>query len=172
MQIAENTLIWPAITRLEHFPPASRLWFYIAARPLTEAEAEATKSALERFAAQWTAHDHALNAFAELFAQQAIILCVDETQADASGCSIDSSTRFLQQLSRQLNVDLFDRMIFGWLNEAGDVRFSHRDELVTKFRDGIIHPDTLMLNTLSPTLGELKSTWIRPLHQSWHQRIL
>jgi hypothetical protein len=159
------------ITDNKQLAPQSKVWIYTASRPLTDAETELAQSALNRFVAQWTAHNQALQARAEVFANQLAILVVDETQAGASGCSIDKSVHFLQQLGQQLGIDFFDRMRFGWLD--GDVvRFHARDELAAMKATGSIDENTLMLNTLAPTLSDLRDKWLQPLGQSWHKRLI
>ncbi len=159
------------ITDNQQLAPQSKVWIYTASRPLTMAEAELAQQKLDQFTAQWTAHNQALRAKAEVFAQQVAILVVDETQAGASGCSIDKSVHFLQALGQQIGVDFFDRMRFGWM-DGNTLRFNSRDELSALRTDGTIGDDTLMLNTLAPTLSDLRSNWLQPLGQSWHKRLI
>jgi hypothetical protein len=165
-----DTSLYPALTRQEAFHPDSRLWIYVAERPLTDSEASWLQAQLNAFTMQWTAHNAALKATGELFDRQVILLMVDETEAGASGCSIDSSVHFLEKAARHLGVDLFDRLRFGWV-ENGQVHFDRQEVIEEKLRSGVLSTDTLMLNTLVPTRRALAEQWLKPLHQSWHRRV-
>ncbi len=166
-----NTGMYPQIIDNEQLAPQSKVWIYTASRPLTEAETELAQQELDRFTAQWTAHNQALQARAEVFAQQLAILVVDETRAGASGCSIDKSVHFLQDLGQRIGVDFFDRMRFGWM-DGDKLRFNSRDELAAFRAASNINDDTAMLNTLAPTLSDLRDKWLLPLGQSWHKRLI
>jgi len=157
---------------MHDFSPTSKVWIYTAARPLTEAEASDLQAQLNTFVQQWTAHNAALKAYAEIYEHQLIILVVDETQAGASGCSIDKSVHFLEQQAQRLGVDLFDRMRFGWIDADGQVQFNSRDELTALKAQGVLRPDTPMINSLANSLRDLRENWVAPLEKSWHNRLI
>lgn len=161
----------PALAADEHFDLQSRLWVYTCARPLTQEEATFAQQQLDAFCRQWTAHNHALKARAEVFENQLLILMVDETQAGASGCSIDTSVHFLEKLSQHLAVDLFERMRFGWVDEQGQVQFAKRPEFSILVAEGKIGTDTLVLDTLVQTRGQMAERWLIPFGKSWHRRV-
>jgi len=161
----------PALASIPGYAPESRVWVYTASRPLTDAEAQAAQVAVNDFVRQWTAHNHALKAIAEVFQNQFIILMVDETQAGASGCSIDKSTHFLEALGHQFGVDLFERMRFAWA-EGEALHFANRDEFAARVQDAVIEPETLVVNTLVQTKRELQEKWLTPFAQSWHRRLV
>lgn len=167
-----NTEFYPGIATDLDLSPQSKLWIYVAERALNSAEQDQVSHALQQFTTSWTAHNQALKARAELFANQVVILCVDESQAGASGCSIDKSVHFLEDLGNKLGIDFFDRMRFGWIDPTGTLTFGSRDELSTQTKKSILPEDTLMLNTLASTVHDLRENWLKPLHQSWHSRLL
>jgi len=51
-----------------------------------------------------------------------IVVLVDEDAASASGCGIDKSVRFLQQLEKIISSNLFDRMLVTFRDENGIIR--------------------------------------------------
>jgi hypothetical protein len=154
------------------FAHQSKVWIYTAQRPFNTEEEALVEEALARFSKDWTAHNQALKASGEVFAHQVIVLVVDERMAGASGCSIDKSVHFLEKLSAQLGIDLFDRMRFGWLDTSGNARFDSRDELSKLKAEGHIGENTLMFNSLAPTLGELREKAWQKLGDSWHKRLI
>lgn len=161
----------PTLTHDPAFAPQSRVWIYTAARPLTDVEVITAQTALDTFSRQWTAHNQALQAKAEVFHNQYVILMVDETRAGASGCSIDKSVHFLEHLGQQLGVDLFERMRFAWV-ENETLHFAGRTEFTALVAEGRITRDTLVVNTLAQTKEELEQRWLLPFGTSWHRRLV
>lgn len=164
----------PQLALRHDFSPASRLWVYVANRPLSDAEAAAAQSALHDFAARWTSHNQSLQATAEVYQNQIILLMADETAASstsAGGCSIDKSVHFLESLGQHLGVDLFDRMRFAWV-EDNAIRFADRDTFSQLVREGKIEANTLTINTLVQTKQALQDSWLIPFGQSWLRRLV
>ncbi|MGN6639512.1 MAG: ABC transporter ATPase, partial [Mucilaginibacter sp.] len=94
------------------FSEHSRVWIYQSNRELTDNETSRLLDLLNKFAAEWTAHNHQLKAKAEIRYNRFIVLIVDESQAGASGCSIDKSVNFLKGLEQEFGISLFDRFNF------------------------------------------------------------
>lgn len=160
----------PALSTAIGFAPESRVWVYTTNRPLNDAETQAAQQALNAFVHQWTAHNQALKATAEVFQQQFVILMVDESQAGASGCSIDKSVHFLEDLGAHLNVDFFERMRFAWVQEDG-LHCADRHALSQAVESQQIAAETLMVNTLVQSKKEMQEKWLIPFSQSWHRRL-
>jgi hypothetical protein len=161
----------PNAAQLPGFSPASRVWVYVSAQALAEAEANMAQAQLQAFAQQWTAHDRALKAHAEIFNHQIAILVVDETQAGASGCSIDKSVHFLESLGARFHTDFFERMLFFYQDIDGNIQSATRDAFAQLVQNGTIQPNTLVLNNLVKNLEELNTKWWLPYQDSWHKRI-
>jgi hypothetical protein len=153
------------------FAPESRVWVYVSNRKLNEAEAAFVQDKLNGFARQWTAHDAQLQAAAEVFDRQALVLMVDETRAGASGCSIDKSVHFLESLGNEVGADFFDRMRFGWVDDAGILHWEDRSGFEDRVKTGKISPETLVVNTLAKSKKDLEHMWLVPFRESWHKRI-
>ncbi len=157
---------------LEQLDPRSRVWIYGASRPLTPAEQERILPILQRFAQEWVSHDRQLRAGAEILYDRFVVLAVDETQAGASGCSIDKSVHFLKALQADLGVDLFDRMRFSYRNTAGEVATLPREEFAAAYAAGQIDDRTPVFDPLVTTLGALHEQFEKPLQESWHARMV
>ncbi len=164
-------MLIPKLASATGYDPNSRVWVYTASRPLTDSEAQEAQEALDAFTAKWAAHNQALKATAEVFQNQFIILMVDETQAGASGCSIDTSVHFLEALGHQLGLDLFERMRFAWV-QGNDMQFAGRTELAENVQKQTIAADTLMVNTMVTSKRDLEEKWLVPFAQSWHRRLV
>ena len=70
----------PKLASLSTFAPESRLWVYVCDRTLTNAESGEIQEQLNWFCKQWTAHNQQLQAAAEVFKNQFVLLMVDETE--------------------------------------------------------------------------------------------
>lgn len=154
------------MTAFDQLHPQSRVWVYQASRALLPQEVAAVDQALEQFTAGWTAHDKALKAYGKVHHARFIVLMVDETQATASGCSIDKSVRFLQAVEDQLGISLFDRLFLACQTATG-IEAIHRNDLEDALRQGIITADTLVFNNMVQTRAEWETGWQIPLRQSW-----
>src|SRR5580698_9087632 len=92
-----------------NFSENSKVRIYQSTRELNADEMARITSILNDFTTGWTAHNNQLKAKAEVRYNRFIILVVDETQAGASGCSIDKSVNFMKLVEQQFGINLFDR---------------------------------------------------------------
>ena len=152
------------------FSQNSRVWVYQSNRWLNDAETTQLQHQLNDFTTGWTAHNHQLKAKAEVRYNRFIILVVDESQAGASGCSIDKSVNFLHQLGQEYGIDLFDR--FNLAYRSGDEVLSvNRAGFEDMLKQGAINSDTIVFNNLVQNLAELETKWEVPFKDSWHPRL-
>jgi hypothetical protein len=170
--MTSTTLPYPAIMQDTTFSPLSRVWVYVADRALTDAEAVETAQQVQVFCKQWTAHNVALKARGEVFARRVLLLVVDESQAGASGCSIDKSVHFLEQLGNDMQIDWFNRMQLGWLDESNTLQIAPLNAFSEMVTTGLIRPDTLVLNTLVDTLEKLQTKFWLPFELSWQKKLV
>jgi len=152
------------------FSQNSRVWIYQSDRQLNDAEAKQLQQQLNNFTAGWTAHNHQLKAKAELRYNRFIVLIVDESQAGASGCSIDKSVNFLHQVEQAYGIDLFDRFNFAY--RSGEAVLStNRAGFEDLLKQGAINSNTIVFNNLVQNLAELETKWEVPFKDSWHPRL-
>jgi hypothetical protein len=152
-------------------PDTTRLWIYQSNRPFTATEIAELKPSLSRFATQWVSHSQNLQSFAEVYHERFIVLMVDESQAGASGCSIDASVRFLKLVENEYGVDLFDRMRFSFKLD-GEIHTVPRDEFAKLYAEGKINDDTLVFDTLINTKKAFEDNFVKRLGESWHKRMV
>jgi hypothetical protein len=152
-------------------PATARVWIYQANQPFREADIPQIKKYVDEFAQSWVSHNRQLTAHGDVLHNRFVVLMVDENTADASGCSIDKSVHFMQQLGQAYGVDLFDRMTFSWM-ENEEVKSAKSDEFAQLYASGKITDDTLVFDNLVKTKGELDEKWLKPLNESWHKRFV
>ncbi len=152
------------------FSEHSRVWIYQSDKELNDAQATRVATLLNNFATQWTAHNHQLKAKAEVRYNRFLVLIVDETQAGASGCSIDKSANFMKALEQEFNINLFDRFNFAY-RDGEKVLSAPRHEFEEMLKSGKINRDTIVFNNLVQDLQQLETKWEVPFKDSWHQQL-
>lgn len=152
----------------EQMPGHARVWVYQSVKPLGAAPAALTES-LEQFARNWESHGVPLRASYRVLHDHFIVLAVDETTKDASGCSIDKSVHFMQGLEGQFGLNLFDRSQQAFLVDER-VQFVEVKNLKAQVQAGAIGPETPTFNPLMATVGQLQTEWLVPAAKSWLAR--
>ncbi|MDX1754006.1 hypothetical protein SAMN06296241_1832 [Salinimicrobium sediminis] len=152
-------------------PESSRVWIYQANRSFTDAELEEIEPKLQAFIQQWTAHGANLKASFEIKYKRFIILALDQKMNVATGCSIDESVRFIQQLEQDYNVDLLDKMNVSY--KQGDfIAYKTLTDFRKMAKDKAVSPKTIVFNNLVNNKAEYLSDWEVPASESWHKRFL
>ncbi|MEM6318208.1 MAG: hypothetical protein AAF960_11095 [Bacteroidota bacterium] len=159
------------MTTYDILPDTTRVWIYQAQAPLPTEKIAEIRRHLTQFVTSWVSHNNQLRAFGDIYHNQFIVLMVDESQAGASGCSIDKSVRFLQQIEQHYNVNLFDRMTFTY-KEGETVKSANRMEFKALYEAGSINDQTLVFDNLVKNKGEFDKQWVKPLGESWHKRMV
>ncbi|MEO7214714.1 ABC transporter ATPase [Mucilaginibacter sp.] len=149
------------------FSSHSRVWVYQSDRKLTDGEALQIQVQLDNFTTGWTAHNNQLKAKAEIRYSRFLILIVDESQAGASGCSIDKSVNFMKQLEQQFGLSLFDRFNLAY-RDGEEVLSVPRQQFEELLKQGTITTETIVFNNLAQNVTELQTKWEVPFKDSWH----
>jgi hypothetical protein len=155
----------------EDFSPASRVWIYQGSRLFSLGEALEIEEAINRFCDEWRSHGADVKAFGNLFFGQFVVLIADETQATVSGCSTDSSVRFIKQLGEQFRVDFFDRTTLAFVIKD-KIQLLPLSQFAYAASNGFVDGETLYFNNLAATKEQLEKEWIIPVKNSWLARKL
>jgi hypothetical protein len=150
----------------------ARVWIYPADGVFTDDQRTEMQGYLYKFLGDWTAHNQALKSYGNLFHNQFLTLFVDETMAHASGCSIDSSVHFVQELGKHFNADFFNRMLFSYMDAEENVHTLNAAEFKAAYANGTINDKTLVFDHLVKTKEEFLNEWLKPLQDSWHKRFV
>lgn len=152
-------------------PDTSRVWIYQANRSLTNTEITEISLKLDAFIQQWTAHGTDLKAGYEIKYKRFIVIALDQDQASASGCSIDASVHFIQQLEKDYNIDLLDKMNVSY-KQGEFIAYKSLIDFKKMAKDRAVSKNTIVFNNLVNTLAEYKDNWEVPASDSWHSRFL
>lgn len=162
-----NPKIINCIALQMQFSENSRVWVYQADRQLSNNEVEEIKVLLNNFTTSWTAHNNQLKATTEVRYNRFLILIVDESHAGASGCSIDKSVHFMQQIESHFKINLFDRFNLAY-REGHEILSAPRNAFEEKLKQGAINTNTIVFNNMVQNLADLNNKWEVPFKDSWH----
>jgi len=159
------------MTKNIELPETTRIWIYQSNQPFPDQQIPQIQQQVQNFAQQWISHNRQLRAHGEVLHHRFVVLMVDESQAGASGCSIDKSVYFLKNLQVQYGVDLFDRMRFSYLDGEEVITVS-REAFAQLYAEGKINNETLVFDTLVSNKGDFDQAFVKPLGKSWHKRMV
>jgi hypothetical protein len=149
----------------------SRVWIYQSNRFLNDNEVLEIKNYGKQFIDGWAAHGSDLQAAFEIFDNRFIVLFADETQVKASGCSIDSSVRFIKDIQNAYQLDLFDRLNIAFV-VSGKIDTLRMTDFQNALAKGTLDENTIVFNNLVETKGDFVSSWKVPIKNSWHKQLL
>lgn len=148
------------------FTDDSRVWVYQSNRLFTIAEALEIETALTQFVSGWQSHGQPVKGFATLFFGQFLIFMADQQEVEVSGCSTDSSVRFVKQLEQHYQVSLFDRQLLAFVVKE-KIQTLPVNQLQYAIQNGFLEGGTLYFNNLVLNKKELIEKWIIPVKDSW-----
>ena len=159
-------------TTIDSIASESRIWIYSAERALTNEEANVVRNEIQTFVKEWVSHRQELKAAADVLHNRFLVIAVDESQAEASGCSIDGSVNKIKEIGAQIEVDFFNRMRFSYRDEQGNIQTVSKEEFKDLYHRDKIGNDAIVFDTLIKEVGELRQIFERPLEDSWHSRMV
>ena len=120
---------------------------------MSAAQTKELRGIMDEFVGGWKAHGAQLAAAYRIIADQFLIIAVDESQQQATGCSIDKSVHLLQEFGAKHHLDFFNRMLVHVMENGAFASYS-TSELKTAIAEGNIGPKTQIMNTTAATLQE------------------
>lgn len=152
---------------LDSFDPSSKVWVYFSDRKFSNEEAVQIQKRIDQFCLEWTSHGAKVKSKGYLAFHRVIVLVADETQAGVSGCSTDSSVRFMKSIERDFLTNLMNREFFFYLDEEGIV-YHHPIDKIIELKDNTI----MVFNPFFKDLNEFRTSWLSPLMSSKYKRFV
>lgn len=141
-----------------NFPDTSRVWIYSSNREITANEINFIQRNLAEFTQQWATHGKELVASAAVILNNFVVFVVDEKHLKASGCSIDSSVRFIKSIGSELKIDFFNRLSV-LIENNGVLERINYNELKS-------FPDSILFDTTLQNLGDFRANFAIKLSES------
>lgn len=158
-------------TEYTNLPDNSRVWIYQSDREFSKNDVLFISEKAAEFIEQWTRHGDNLKGSFTIKYNQFLVIAVDEAFTNVSGCSIDASVRFIQQLEKHLKVDLMNKMNISF-KDGENINIVKMADFQKFAKEQKITKDTIVFNNMIQTKGEVETLWEIPANQSWHKRFL
>lgn len=152
-------------------PEESRVWIYQANRSFTEQELFEIEEKLNTFIENWTAHGSDLQAGFTIKYKRFVVIGLNQNLNKATGCSIDASVHFIQQLEKDYNVDLMDKMNVSY-KQGEYIAYKSLLDFKRMAKDKAVSKNTIVFNNMVTNVAEFNENWEVPASESWHSRFL
>ena len=159
------------LVAFKSLPETSRIWIYQCNRSFSQVELEELKVHLNGFIQDWTAHGSSLQAGYEIKYKRFIIIALDQSQTMASGCSIDASVRFIQEIEKKYAVELLDKMNVSY-KQGEFIAYKSLVDFKKMAKQKAVSKSTIVFNNLVTNKGEYMEHWEVPASESWHNRFM
>jgi hypothetical protein len=152
-------------------PEESRVWIYQANRSFSESELAELEVKLNVFIEAWTAHGKDLEASYKVVYKRFIVMALNQDLNNATGCSIDASVRFIQEIEKEYKVDLMDKMNVSY-KQGEFIAFKTLLDFKKMAKDKAVSKNTIVFNNLVNNIAEFNENWEVPASESWHSRFI
>lgn len=150
-------------------PKHSRIWIYQSNRKLSDVEVDEISDATISFLNEWSAHGQSLEASFTIKYNRFLIIAVNQEVQAATGCSIDASVKFIQDIESKYDIVLLDKMNVTY--KQGE-HIAHKTLIDFKkmAKEKAVNGNTIVFNNLVNTIEEWEDFWEVPASESWHSR--
>ena len=150
-------------------PANSRIWIYQSDRKLNDSELDQIKLKLTDFLKNWTAHGDDLKSSFEIRYDRFIIIALNEKSAKASGCSIDACVHFIQQIEKDYNISLLDKMNVCF-KQGEYVQYKELKDFKKLVKNKAVTAKTIIFDNLITNKHDFENFWEIPIAESWYNR--
>jgi len=159
------------LVNFDTLPENSRIWIYQSNRSFSEVELNEILYKLNVFLQAWVAHGADLKAGFEIKYKRFIVIALDQDKQSATGCAIDASVQFIQELERVYSVNLMDKMNVSF-KQGEHVAYKTLTDFKKLAKDKAVSKNTIVFNNLVNSKVEYLEFWEVPASESWHSRFL
>lgn len=151
--------------------PTSRVWIFQSNREFSDNEVNEMETKLTNFVNTWKRHGKNLQASYLIKYNHFIVLAVDESINEISGCSIDASVNLIKGFEASFGIDLTNKLNISFkIND--NINIVSLKQFKEFIADNKINEDTIVFNNLVTTIDEFSSNWETQVKNSWHQKFL
>ena len=138
----------------------SRIWIYPAEHKLTNDQENHILKHISGHLQNWEAHKVPLTAGVIILENHFIVVALDDSKNGASGCSIDTLQKLIQNLEKELSISLLNRL---------NVFCKIEDEIlcIPSFKlESIAKSNTLFYDITIQKKSDLYS-YLKPISEGW-----
>ncbi|MBT5273351.1 MAG: ABC transporter ATPase [Flavobacteriales bacterium] len=146
-------------------PDSSRIWLYASEKALTTDQQNHILTYIAEHLKGWNAHKVPLTAGVTILENHFIVIALDENKNGASGCSIDTLQKTIQELEKDLSIALMNRLnVFYKIGEIIKV--------IPSFKLGVIANEDTLFYDLTIQRKEELSNYLKPIKEGWAKSYL
>ena len=141
-------------------PDSCRIWIYASEKALTAEQQEYIFNYIAEHLKEWNAHKVPLTAGVTILENHFIVVALDEGKNGASGCSIDTLQKTIQELEKELSISLMNRLnVF--------CRIDNEIQCIPSFKlESMAKADTPFYDLTILTKSDLNS-YLKPISEGW-----
>jgi hypothetical protein len=146
-------------------PDSSLIWLYASEKALTTDQQNHILTYIAEHLKGWNAHKVPLTAGVTILENHFIVVALDEGKNGASGCSIDTLQKTIQELEKDLSIALMNRLnVFCKIGEIIKV--------IPSFKLGVIANEDTLFYDLTIQRKEELSNYLKPIKEGWAKSYL
>ena len=146
-------------------PDSSRIWLYASEKALTTDQQNHILTYIAEHLKGWNAHKVPLTAGVTILENHFTVIALDENKNGASGCSIDTLQKTIQELEKDLSIALMNRLnVFCKIGEIIKV--------IPSFKLGVIANEDTLFYDLTIQRKEELSNYLKPIKEGWAKSYL
>ncbi len=149
---------------------SSRVWIFQSDKIISEDKIDLIKSKLKIFLPNWSSHGKELKCSYDIKFNLFIIIGVDSSFNNASGCSIDTLTKFIFDLQSKTNLNFFNRLAIAYKSND-KINIKSLSEIKEMIKNEEFLTDTVVYNNLVKTKKEYINGWESMAIESWHKNL-
>ena len=138
-----------------------RIMIYPSSRVLKSEEIQVISERINIFLSDWTTHGELLSASFRIERNQFLIIFIDEENAKAGGCSVDSLTSMIRDIDTEFGLDFLNRM---------KVSYIENEEIKTikkGIKNSSIPQNIEVFDFAKETYNDYLFGFLLPLEKSW-----
>jgi hypothetical protein len=147
-------------------PPNARVWVFASDRSLAGNDATRLLDEVDAFLDEWKAHGVPLRSAREWRDDRFLVIGVDPTEEQASGCSIDGLFRGLRSLEQALSTGLVAGGRLFYRDSAG-IQVAKRSDVRLLAERGALSADSTVYDTSLTDVTSYREKFTRPARESW-----
>ena len=149
---------------------SSRVWIFQSDKIISDKKIDLIKSELKTFLQNWSSHGKELKCSFDIKFNLFIIIGVDSSVNNASGCSIDTLTNFIFEIQSKTNLNFFNRLAIAYkLNDK--IYINSISKIKEMIKSNEFFSDTIVYNNLVKTKKEYIDAWETIAINSWHKNL-
>jgi hypothetical protein len=160
------------IVPFHSLPDSARVWVFAADSPIVGDAADRLLAHVDVYLSQWNAHGQALTCGRDWRDDRFLAVAVDQSDAFASGCSIDGLFRTLQALQRTVGATLVGGARVHYRDASGAIQSATRDQFADLGATGAVNDHTTVFDSTVTTVATWRDEFETELARAWHRELV